>query len=424
MAIQGLRDTSNFVANEAMENWRQGIMLLYPRSTKAKKSVLTALTSLMKSESTDDPRFHWWEKILDDQRIELHATTAFAGGDILASAAGSVELWVLAAGSNAKAFTQNTYLRVEQTGEIVRVYSDPTSDTQITVVRGAVGGTPASVDPNGANINPNLVAIGSAFEEGSLSPTGVNFDPTEQYNYTQIFRRTLEITNTASKTRLRTKDAVTEARRECLEYIGIDMEKAFLLGKRSVGTQNGRPIRTTNGIVNQIDSNNIYSFASGNVSMALLEERMYQAFKYGSDEKLALCGNRALLAINQCVRKNSQTHWQVKDGIKEYGMNITRITSPFGEIALTSHPLLTQNAGGTNAGATTYYGMDSWMFILDMDDIKYRYLTDRDLDYQSDLQANGMDGIQSGYLAECGLELHHSVNHHLWKQMNAGIVDP
>ena len=45
----------------------------------------------------------------------------------------------------------------------------------------------------GAGVNPNLLCIGSAFEEGSLAPTGVNYDPTERYNYTQIFRRTLEI---------------------------------------------------------------------------------------------------------------------------------------------------------------------------------------------------------------------------------------
>lgn len=423
MAIQGLRDTSNFVANQAPENWRQGMMLLYPNSAKMAKAPLTALTTMIKQESTDDPRFHWWEKVLDDRRFEVHATTAFNGGDILASAAGDVETWLLAAGSNAKTLVKNDQLRVEQTGEIIKIYSDPVSDTQIEVVRGACSSTPGALDPNGSAINPNLVAIGPAFEENSMPPSGVNYDPTEVYNYTQIFRRTVEISGTAEQVNLRTGDAVAEAKREALEYTGIDMERAFLFGKRSSSTQNGRPIRTTNGIINQLDSNNVYSFTSGQVSMATLEERLFLAFKYGSTEKLALCGNRALLAINQCVRKNTSAQWQIKEGAKEYGMEVTRISCPFGTIVFKSHPLLTQTAGGTNAGASAYYGMDSWSFILDMDDIKYRYLRNRDLDFQSNLQAPGQDGMMSGYLAECGIELHHGVNHHLWKQMNTGVID-
>lgn len=417
--MQGLRDTSNFVSNEAPENWRQGILLLYPNSSVAAKAPLTALTSLMKERTVDDPRFHWWEKELDDRRLELHATS----GDLAASAAGSVETLVLAAGSNAKTFVQNDLLRVEQSGEIVQVYSDPTSDTAITVIRGACGSTPASVDPNGANVNPNLIAMGSAFEEGSLPPTGVNYDPTEYYNHTQIFRKTFEITRTASKTKLRTVEAVTEAKRECLEYIGIDMERAFLLGKRSSGTQNGRPRRTTAGVINQISSNNVYSFTSGVVQMSVLEEQAYNIFKYGSSEKVALGGNRSLLALGQCIRKNTSAQWMVKEGVKEFGMEVTKFTTPFGTITWKGHPLLTQTSGGTNGGATAYYGMDSWSFILDMDDITYVSLTDSDLDYESDLQANGMDGMQSGYIAECGLELHFAKAHGLWKQMNTGAAD-
>jgi len=246
MAIQGLRDTLNFATNERPENWREVLNYLYPNG----KLPLTALTGAMKESSTDDPAFHWWEKALDDRRLAL-------GQDLAASAAGTVETWTLAAGSNAITFVQNDILLVEETDEQVRVYADPTSNTSITVVRGANGTTPAAVTYAGAGVNPNVLCIGSAFEEGSLAPTGVNYDPTERYNYTQIFRRTLEITRTASKTRLRTVPAVKEARRECLEYIGVDMERAFWLGVRSAAVRNSKPVRTTAGIYNQMASANI-----------------------------------------------------------------------------------------------------------------------------------------------------------------------
>lgn len=418
MAIQGLRDTLNFATNERPENWREMINYLYPNG----KAPLTALTGAMKERSTDDPVFHWWEKSLDDRRFELHATAAGHGGaaTLGAPAAGTVQTWTLAAGSNGLTVVANDILLVEHTDEQVLVYSDPTSNTTIQVMRGANGTTPTDLDPDGAGINPNLLVIGSAFEEGSLSPTGVNYDPTERYNYTQIFRRTLEITRTAAKSRLRTVPAVKEARRECLEYVSIDMERAFWLGIRSAGVRNSKPVRTSAGIYNQMSSNNIYAFTSGQVDMDTLEERMEIIFREGEQEKLAFCGSKALSAINTAVRKNSSYQW--KTGEKQYGMNVHRLVTPFGEILFKTHPLFTQNTGGTTTGAA-YYGMNTWAMILDMKEIEYVYLRESDLKYQGDLSAVGQDAIKAGYIGECGLEVHHPTVHHLWTQVNQGIED-
>ena len=417
MAIQGLRDTSNFVTNARPENWREMILLLYPNSAQAAKAPLTALTAAMKTRSVDDPVFHWWEKSLDDRRFALHATS----GDLDAPAAGTPQTLTLASGENAKTLVENDLLRVMQTGEIMRVASDPTSDEAIPVVRGFAGTTPTAVDANGANINPYIMVVGSAYEEGSLAPSGVSYDPTEVYNYTQIFRKTMEITNTAAKTRLRTGDQVKEARRECLEYIGIDMERAFWFGKRSTFTKNGKPGRTMNGIYNQMDSNNIYSFSNGQVDMATLETRLELLFRYGSNEKVAFCGNKALSALSQVVRKNS--HYHIEANVTEYGMKVTRLTTPFGELVFKAHPLFTQASGGTNGGGTSYYDMNTWVWILDMDNIGYVHMADRDLKFQGDLEAVGQDAMKSGYLAECSVELHHASTHHLWKQFDTGIVD-
>jgi len=388
------------------------LLYLYPNG----KLPLTALTGVMKSSSTDDPVFHWWEKALDDRRLALHATS----GDLAASTAGTIETLTLAAGSNAITFVQNDILLVEQTDEQMRVYADPTSNTAITVVRGVNGTSTAAVDANGVGINPNILCIGSAFEEGSLAPTGVNYDPTERYNYTQIFRRTLEITRTAAKSRLRTVPAVKEARRECLEYTGVDMERAFWLGIRSTGTRNGKPVRTSAGVYNQMSSGNIYSFTNGEVDMDTLEIRMEIIFREGSDEKMCFCGNKALMAINTAVRKNSSYQWTT--GEKEYGMKVTRLITPYGTLVFKTHPLFTQVSGGTTTGAN-YYGMNTWVMILDAEEIEYRYLKESDLKYEGSLQAVGQDALKAGYIAECGIELHHPTVHHLWKQVNTGKED-
>lgn len=409
MAIQGLRDTSNFVANARPQNYREGILLLYPNG----KAPLVALTSLMKSRTVDDPVFNWWEKALDSQRVALGAS--------LNAVAGTQNVTVV---SGAKTLKEGDVLYVEQSGEQIFVTTDPGSDTVIQAQRGWAGTTPTAVTYNGAGINPNLLKMGNAYEQGSLAPTGISFDPSQKTNNTQIFRDTLEATRTAMKTRLRTGDAIKEAKRECLEYHSIGMERQFWLGKKSSTTKNGKPLTTMDGVNSFIPSANIKvattDYGSG-VTLAGLEEYMYNIFKFGSSEKVGFCGNRAALTIQQILRKGTGVQWNINLGVKEFGMNVMRITSPFGEIILKTHPLFNQVAGGATAG-TDYYGMESWLFVLDMENITYVSFNGADTHYEPDLQANGMDGIKSGYLSESSIEVHHAQTHYLIKNLVASAA--
>lgn len=422
MAIQGLRTTANFVTNQRPLNWREGILLLYPNGD----TPLTGITSLMKKREVDDPQFNWWDKILSTRRLQLVSSSTAL------TLAGTVV--TLAATENALMLKEGDLLLVESTGEVMRVASDPNSNTSITVIRGFAGSTAASLNTTTAGINPFLKVIGSAYEEGSMAPAGTAYDPTQRFNYTQIFRNTLEATRTATKTRLRTGDAIKEAKRECLEYHAIDMEWAFFKGLQSSSTLNGKPIRTLGGMDYWINNyTNPQGVANYNVhdahadypsglTMRGFEEYMYSIFQYGSNEKMAFCGNRSLLTLNRMVRKNTQQHFVMSSPMKEYGMDIYRLTTPFGTLVLKNHPLFNQVQGGTTGG-TAYYGLESWMYVLDMANITYVYLSGSDTQYQPDLQVNGLDGLQSGYLTECSLEVHHPATHSLVKNLVDAIVD-
>lgn len=406
MAIQGLRDTSNFVTDQRPKNWREGIMLLKPNGM----TPLTALTSLMKSRKVDDPEFNWWEKEMQTRRVAL-------GANIAADTAGTNSIFTVTSG--AKGFKAGDLLKSEKTGEIVRVYSDPTSDTSLVVTRGFAGTTSTAITYNGAGVNPNFICIGSAFEEGSLAPTGVAFDPTKITNYTQIFRSTLEATRTAAKTRLRTGDAIKEAKRECLENIMNDVERALWNGVKSEGTLNGKPVRTMDGVLSRITTN-VVTNTDGSFSMSELEGWLETAFNYGSSEKMGFCGNRVLTAIQQVIRKNSQM--TITPGIKEYGMAVVRLTTPYGELVLKSHPLFNQQSGGTTGGSA-YYGLNSSLVILDMDNLKYVTFQDDDIKYQADLQSNGLDGEKSGYLGELSLEVGLEKSHMVIHRLDSGVAD-
>jgi hypothetical protein len=416
MPIVGLRNTENFATNERPQNWREGLLRLYPNSSQAAKAPLTALTAQMKSEVTDDPVYHWWEKKLDDRRFKLSGTITAAD-----TALPIETTWKTNA--SAKIAKAGDVIYVEQTGELLRVAEDPVSDSVLTVQRGVAGSTATLVNTGGAGINPYMFIIGSAFEENSDAPSGVNYDPVERYNYTQIFRSTLEMSRTAAKTRLRTVQAVKEARRECLEYIGIDMERAWIFGRRYATTKNGNPLRYTGGMLWYLETyapNNIISVPSATIDGDYIDLIMSTIFKYGSQEKIAFGGMGALATINAAVRKNAQ--YNISSDEKEYGMRITRLISPFGTLVFKDHPLFTQMEGGTVAGSP-FYGMTNWMLVLDMDNIRYRYLTGSDLDYQPELEANGIDGMKSGYLAECGLEFNHPETHFLFKNVSIAATD-
>jgi len=402
MAIQGFRHTNNIVTDGRPLNWRAGILMAYPNGMMP----LTGLTSLMKSESTDDPEYNWWEKAMQTRRVQI--TTALTVGATT----------LTMSGGGAFGIKQGDVLMSEESEELVFVSTDPAADTALTVTRGFAGSTAAAVAADGTD-NPFFVVVGSAYEEGSDAPTGVQFDPNKKSNYTQIFRNTFEATRTAKKTRVRTGDQVKEMKRECLEVHGVDIERALIFGRKFEGTRNGKPWRTTGGILNQIAAANkrdIGSLYSGGMGMEDLEEEAYRIFLEGSNEKMALCGNRAVLTINQLVRKNS--HFNIQTGIKEYGMNVMRFVTPFGTIVMKTHPLFNQMRG-----ASGYAGMESSMVIIDAAELKYRYLVDSDTQYQPQLQDNGIDGDKSGYLTECGLEVHHPTYHHHWKNLNVQTLE-
>jgi hypothetical protein len=286
MAIQGLRTTANFIANARPENWREGIMLLYPNGM----APLTALTSLMGSQSVDDPHYHWFEKAMQTRRVQI--TADLNNTDITTDVA-------VAAG--ALAFKEGDIFYVESTGELVYVAPNPSSDTVLTVIRGMSNSTKTALTVSGAN--PFMTCIGSAYEEASNAPVGIAFDPNEQVNYTQIFRNTHEITGTAAETNVRTGDEWKEQKRETLELHSIDMERAFFFGKKSVSIRNGKPWRTTGGILSTIPSANIHTYSTP-ITLDAFESDLVNIFAYGSNEKMAFGGSRGLITLQQMLRRS------------------------------------------------------------------------------------------------------------------------
>lgn len=399
MAIQGLRDTEAFLAAARPQNWRQGIMLFDPNGM----SPLLALTSLMKQKATDDPAFHWFEKELAAQRIQM------------AEDLDNVETAITVT-SGALQLKVGHILLVEESGELLLVTQDPTVDTLIPVVTRSFGDVAATAVAalTGASVNDRLLVVGNVYEEGSQAPSGIAYDPTDYFNYTQIFRDTLQITNTAARTNLRTGDAVREARREAAQYHGIGMERSLIFGERALTTLGGNAARTQGGILWQLTQRNSASIKDAaadhgaGVQWQHIEDYLEECFRWGPSEKIGFCGNGALLTIQRAIRNAHGASVEMVQGQKEFGMTFNRLVTSFGEVMLKTHPLFNHAPGGVPAGGGVYHSLSNWLMILDQSALVYRYLRGRDTKFEGNLQQNGEDAMKSGFLTEMGLELHNA----------------
>ena len=144
MAIQGLRDTSNFVTDQRPKNWREGILLLEPNGT----APLFALTSVMKTKTTDDPEFNWWDKIQPSQRLTL---VTDGSGNL---ATGDTTLTLTSGASQLK---DGHLLYLEESSEIVLVNGDPSSETSVNVIRGYAGTSAAAITATGRCVHVSTV---------------------------------------------------------------------------------------------------------------------------------------------------------------------------------------------------------------------------------------------------------------------------
>lgn len=409
MAINGLRDTSNFIATARPLNWREGIILQMPSDAG-----LFAMTALMKSKKvSDDHQFNWYEKSYPSQRFALQA-------NIAAASAGDADTVSLEtnAGDEIRA---GYVLQVEETGEQLLVTSNPSTDT-ISVQRGFAGTTPTTVDYDGSGVNPYTFVLNEVSEENSAAPQPMVRDAARRYNVTQIMRHTYAISRTAKSTRVRTGDEVREMRRETLMLHNQAWERTLWEGQRWEGTKNGRPARQSGGILwymGQYASDNVVDNAGTAVDMDQLEAWLQSAFKWGSRDKMGFVGDTALTAIQQVIRKN--TAYNIEYGVKEFGMMVNTLHSPFGRVHLKEHPLWKLQPGGTQT--TAYYGRDSWLAILDMQQLVWRFMPGANTTHQNKLEENDTDGQMAGFITEAGLEVHQPENHYIIKGFASGAAD-
>lgn len=411
-AFLGMRGTGDFVANQRPESWREMVLRLYPNGM----APLTAILSKMTSESVTDPVFHWWTKSLPTQGGDVTGvytdpdlTTAYVSGGVADDL-----LYVKMAAATA------SEIRAEHTVCLMDT-SDPTMRVQARVLESKQNGASSYIavrlleaDDNSTAGNlsdcDSVLVSGNGNPEGAQMPDSIAYDPTEYYNYTQIFRTPLEITRTAKMTKLRTDDAYKEAKREALELHSIEMEKAFLLGVRAskIGS-NGKPLRYTGGLIPSIETGAAANVSDFSLSTSYTGKTWLQAgeewmdtmleliFRYGSQERLGFAGSGALLGIQRLVKATGQ--FNLTPETQSYGIKVLTWVTPFGTLYLKTHPLFSFHPALRNQ-----------IVIFEPKNLKYRYITDTTFKPDKSSGWTSIDGTKEEYLTECGLEHHFPIS--------------
>jgi len=362
MAVQGVFASDQNIAGTEKGDFASAILQVHPTGS----APLLALSSGMQSSDIKSVVTTWFEEnhlagyLLVTNAAGTGTTLSFSAADISELVAGMLIL-------------------NQATGEYI--FIDSISGLNATVTRGFGGTTNTSI-----SATDPVQIITTAHEEGSSKPTSIANVGYPRFNYMQIMRDSWDATGTAKAVAYHTGDVVAKNMADAGIFHAEKIEKAFLWGKKTIGTLNNKPFRTMDGIVNQITTNT--SSQTTNTQWedidAFLQTVFERNIKGQPNERIAFCGNTVLGVLNKIAQLDGVIN--LTPGQTDFGMKITKWMTPYGDISLLTHPLMNENPLWTKE-----------MYVLHPGAIRVKYLR------RTFHDANDKDGSRAGADADYGV---------------------
>ena len=328
MAV-GLLSSANAPTNLNAISFAQAITRLMPNGT----APLFGLTSLLKDETASNIEHGYFSKTM------IFPSLSSTSGDLVGATTLTVDAYT--------DVVPGDLLQNERTGEIMLVNTTP-SNTSVTVTRAV--GTVAAAAINAAD---KLRTIGNAFEEGSTRPSAVAILAERYVNNTQIFRNSWAVTKTAAAIpQIAGAGYVSESKQDCAALHAMAIEKALFFGQKFMGTKNGQPFHTMEGIVARITaaaSGNITTLGS-TTNWTQLEAALDPVLQTVTDPKggnirTMFVGGTARRVLHNIARLNSS--YQITTMETAWGLQLDTIRTPRGTFEIIEHPLF--NAYGSTS---------------------------------------------------------------------------
>lgn len=337
-------------------------------------SPLITLTKKMKRRRVvTNPEFNWMEQDPGNRWDAINNATGYNN---------NATVWAV---DNAGYFRVGDIVHVPRTTEVVLVTNVDNTENTITVIRGWGGSTTAPLvddDP--------LVILGNANEEGAKLREIKTTEPVKKTNYTQILRTPVGVTNTLAATSTYGPKAMAYYRHLDGINHAIDMERTMWLGKKGKDIHNGKPRRTTGGILEFLTENVLdVSAISGGLTEQAFTEWLEDVFRYGSSEKILFACGRLCTIIDLWAQNKLKT----VPGERTYGVKVKEYVSSHGTLFIVKHKLFE---------GPVYGGMG---VILDMNNVAYCPLKGRDTKLLTGRQDPDEDAVKDEYITEFGVEV-------------------
>lgn len=367
--VKGLFSTGNILAARRKYSTSEKLWIAFAETAK-----VAFFAKMLNSKNVTDPKFRWFEQSLPQNYLTINNSAGYSSSDTTMTVNTSAPARV------------GMVLKVISTGEQMRITAVP-SGTSITVSR-AWGTTAAAAIAN----NAVLAIIGDANAEGASLPEAISLEPVEKFNYTQIFREPVKLTETEAATDLYPDGGDIKTKRMvALEVHKSKIEKAFLFGEPKEDTSGSTPVRASGGLDYFITTN--VTNASGALTEAEFESFVETGFSKG-EKKVGVLSPLVASAVSYWAKSKLVVY--PKD--KTYGIDIKEYVSPHGSLKFVTEKILRENS--------TWNG---YSYIVDLDKVGYRYLAgngiNRDTKLRPNRQTAGDDLIAEEYLTECGLFL-------------------
>lgn len=366
--------------------------------------LITLLSKIPNGEPTMNPKFEFKEDdyvarwALNSNNAYVAGTTTIVVADATLFAVDDVFLVPPAANSG-------------NPPERCRVTAINYGTNTLTVQR-ALGGVGAMTIP----ANSPLRIIGPASGEGSAVRTSKRTVPVNLYNYTQIFKDTLDWTLTSMATKNYGMPSGQKAfdHKKLMAQHKIGLNGSLLWGVPSeslTGSADGLPIRTTGGLHSRISTNVVD--VGGALTYTNFLTYVDAAFRYGSREKLFLVPTIVSNFIHECAFKRLQ----IQQTTTEFGLQITRVKVPSGVLNMVLDRSL-ENVSSV--------GFGNQCFIIDMPNIRKRVLAgngiNRDTKIMENVIVDGRDRIVDVILTEAGWEIKQEKTHSRWYNITSYTV--
>jgi hypothetical protein len=296
-----------------------------------------------------------------------------------------------------------------------------------------------------ADKDVSFQVIGTSFKEGTGAPDSFGYDIEDTLGYTQIFKTSAYMSNTAMATVMRGYasewDRIWSMK---LREHKVDIERAFLFNNK--GIVDGR--QYTDGMIGSIiqsgasfvTDDSKLSYSSGNpyirvvdtkVTSSNVNEAIYDRWlkdfeiifapeRGGADQKFCMASLPVVTYLNQLKggfmdgSTNSRYTYNLDFSSADGGMGhkVMKIDTVHGSLAVVRNPLL-KGIG------------KSMMVGIDLDNVKYRPLVgngvNRDTHIDTNVQTPDEDSRKDLILTEAGLEVCMPESHFLYQFVTTGI---